>query len=290
MLKPVCMAVMGLFLVSCYKSVAPNPPDGGPDAAEPDGRDGFEDPVVEDFGFEDMDFYETDPVPDMTEEIIEPDAGPDLDPGTCLLTDLVPQTLCGPGFKCTIGEATSCVPQAVCEIAGPFTANEGCRWISEGDDCSAGHYCLDEVVESRCRKFCRYDAHCDGRNAGCLITIPYPGCPNGLREVLLCSFNCDYFYQTGCERGQACRVLIPAAAFQVYSDCTASGPGIQGASCPNGSTDCAAGYDCFEVDDGSMVLRLCLKLCNYSGGYPVCEYGYTCSRGTDWPAPLGACL
>jgi hypothetical protein len=51
-----------------------------------------------------------------------------------------------------------------------------------------------------------------------------------------------------------------------------------------------AGYDCFAVDNGTTVVDLCLKLCNYSGGYPACDPGYVCQRGTDWPLPVGACL
>ncbi len=255
-----------------------------------------------------------DPVPDLsdvdgadTEADLDPDTGDTTDvapddvavddtpvdpgPGTCTASDFPVQTQCNSGYKCTLGTTTSCAPTGLCDLPGPQGENQICTGSGESDNCQRGFICLGDGVEDRCREFCSTDSDCAGTNAGCLISISTASCPTGLTGVKVCSHDCDYFYQSGCQSGQACRVIIPPAAFQVYSDCTAAGSGTQDSSCPNGATDCAAGYDCFDVDDGSGTSQpLCLKLCNYSGGYPSCDYGYTCSRGTDWPLPIGACL
>jgi hypothetical protein len=266
----------------------------------PDGTDPVPDVPIDlpaDTG--DLDAADTgDPEPDGTDatdtapdDVTVEDTAVDPGPGTCTASDFPVQTQCNSGYKCTLGTTTSCAPTGLCDLPGPQGENDICTGSGDSDNCQAGFICLGDGVEERCREFCSTDSDCLGANAGCLITISTGSCSTGLTGVKVCSHNCDYFYQTGCQSGQACRALVPIAAFQVYSDCTAAGTGTQDASCPNGSTDCAPGYDCFDVDDGSGITQpLCLKLCNYSGGFPTCDYGYTCSRGTDWPLPIGACL
>jgi len=270
------------------------PPDGTEEGTEPpsDGTDPAEtaDPPVEDVA-PDPDVDADLPVEDVhVDDVPVEDTPTDPGPGTCTPSDFPYQAMCSTGNKCTLGDSTSCTPAALCDLPGPQGENQICTGSGDSDNCQRQFVCLGDGVEDRCRKFCGVDADCTGANSGCLIEISTPSCPDGLTGVKVCTHNCDYFYQTGCQTGQACRVLMPLYATRVYSDCTAAGSGTQGSLCPNGSIDCAAGYDCFEVTEGTIVTNECLKLCNYSGGYPTCDYGYTCSRGTDWPTPIGACL
>jgi hypothetical protein len=275
----------------------PDGVDGIPDT--PDVADMLPDEVMPDVREEeagDAVPEETGDSEDAAPEDPEPEE-PEIDPGpgTCMPSDFPVQAQCTPGYKCTLGDSVGCTPTAICDVPGPQGENQICAGSSESDNCQAGFICLGDGAESRCRMFCADDADCPGSygNSGCLIGITTPTCspPDELAGVKVCSHDCDYFYQTGCDTGQACRVLIPPSSSSAYSDCTAAGTGVQDSSCPNGSVDCAPGYDCFKVEDESGVEELlCLQICNYSGGYPTCDSGYTCSRGPDWPLPIGACL
>jgi hypothetical protein len=235
-----------------------------------------EDPAVEDAPEEDVE--------DGVEEI-EPDG-----PGSCTPSDFVGQEMCSPGYKCAFKESEGCSPSALCDIEGTMTERQTCRATGTTDNCRAGLVCLDDGYDSRCRHFCDSDADCGGGNAGCIIRVTTTECPDGLEDVMTCTTDCDYFAQTGCLAGQACRAMIFDGAARVYSRCSHAGSGTQGSPCPNGEFDCAAGFGCFIVGEEPSTEDLCLKLCNYEGGAPTCEDGLNCSRGTDWPLPIGACL
>jgi|GEM_PF-2824054 len=224
---------------------------------------------------------------DLTEDISIEDIPPDPGPGTCTPSDFPVQIQCNGANKCTLGASTGCTPTAICDVPGPQGNNQICTASGLSDNCMKGYVCLGDGAMNTCRKFCSTDLDCRsiGVNSGCQIQIATSSCPSGLTGVKTCTFHCDYFYQTGCQSGQACRFLIDSG--RAYSDCTSAGTGRQGSPCPNGSSDCAPGYDCFLVDGTTQE---CLKICNYSGGYPTCDWGTTCSRGTDWPLPIGACI
>lgn len=210
----------------------------------------------------------------------------DPGPGTCSPSDFPNQTMCNPGFKCTFGTTTGCMPDAICDTAGPQEENQICTVSSMSDNCQAGLICLSDGYEGRCKKFCSSDFDCFGGSSGCVSGIATPTCPTGVTGVSYCTHNCDYFYQSGCDVGQACRFIIPEGSSIAYSECSHAGSGTQGAPCPNGSVDCAIGYDCFIVDGTSQ----CLQICNYTGGYPSCPFPYTCTQGAGWPYNVGACL
>ena len=227
----------------------------------------------------------------IPEDIVVDDTPVDPGPGTCMPSDLPAQALCNGSNKCTLDVSTTCTPEVMCDLAGPQGENQPCTGSSLSDNCQKGFTCLYDGVLYTCRKFCSVDADCAafGGNSGCQISISTTACPDGLTGVTTCSHHCDYFYQTGCQAGQGCRVL--AGSFRAYSDCTAAGTGVQYSLCPNGSVECAAGYDCFSItDEYGVTQNQCAKICNYTGGYPTCDSGYTCTTGTDWPANLGACL
>jgi hypothetical protein len=270
--------------------------DMPPDTPPPDNVDVQPDPPpdtsAEDLAVDPADAVDApDSVDILPEDIVVDDTPVDLGPGTCSASDFPVQLQCNSGYKCTLGTSTSCTAATLCDVPGPQGENQNCTGSSSSDNCQRGFVCLGDGVMSACRKFCNVDSDCAGGNAGCQISISTTACPTGLTGVKTCSHNCDYFYQTGCQTGQACRFLAVPGATRAYSDCTAAGTGVQNSSCPNGSTDCAAGYDCFEIDYGGGDVRLeCAKICNFSGGYPTCDGSTTCARGTDWPLPLGACL
>ncbi len=230
---------------------------------------------------------ETSDSTDLEPEDLVEDIPVDLGPGECTPDDFARQLLCNPGFKCTLGPATGCTATGLCDGPGGQGDNDICAASGESDNCEAGYVCLGDGVDSRCRKFCDTNLDCHSGNSGCIVGITTPTCTAGLTGVDVCTHNCDYFLQSGCQAGQACRFTVPEGESVAYSDCTPAGSGTQGSNCDGGSNDCAAGYDCFLVDE---VSNECLKICRYPSGSPSCGAGTSCAQGTGWPTGIGACI
>jgi len=59
---------------------------------------------------------------------------------------------------------------------------------------------------------------------------------------------------------------------QTLTFCTEAGAGGQNAACPNGATDCKAGFGCFMSTS-----NICLHWCKFPGG-SGCPAGTTCQH------------
>jgi hypothetical protein len=268
----------------------PEPDAGTEGDAEPEMPDEEGEEEAEGEEAEEAEAVEDDiPADDAADGDEDPDIGPD-GPGSCTPSDFVGQEMCSPGYKCAFADSGGCTPSAQCDVEGTMMERQACHATGTSDNCRAGLACLNDGYESKCKRYCGSDTDCEGGNAGCLIRVTTDGCPDGLEGVITCTADCDYFAQAGCLAGEGCRVIIAGSPAKAYSQCSHAGSGTQGSPCPNGEFDCAAGFDCFIVGEEPDTQDLCLKLCNYEGGTPACDAGLTCSRGADWPMPIGACL
>ena len=218
------------------------------------------------------------------------DVAADL-PATCTVADLVSQTMCGAGRKCTFVSIDAVGnPIPICDTAGPQGWNQTCGAGGASDNCQAGYICLGSGTVSVCRRYCSSDSTCTsypgGANAACEIGISHGG--TEVIGVTTCSFHCDPLYQTGCNAGQACHASFPGD-YTFFSDCTAAGTG---SGCVAGTgSDCPAGSACITITDiYSVSCNTCLPYCGYSGGYPSCTYPSSCAQGTGWATSIGVCF
>jgi len=224
-----------------WDSAGDVPWDSVPDTFTDTGYDPYVDTMSDtmaDTGLDtglDTGFDVTDTITDTGVEDIPVDDGP----ATCNTADLVNQTMCGTGMKCTFTAVDAFGnPDTFCDTAGPVGYNEVCGSGGASDNCAAGYICLGSSGgTSRCRRFCSLDTTCTtspgGVNAACEVGITI-----GATEVVgvtTCSFSCDPLLQTGCEIGQACRANMPGD-YTFWSDCNDAGTG---AGCITSSFPCA---------------------------------------------------
>ncbi len=226
---------------------------------------------------------------DTPVDIVADDVAGDL-PTTCTVVDLVNQTMCGAGRKCTfVAIDASGNPIPICDTAGPQGWNQACGAGGVSDNCQAGYICLGDGSTNVCRRYCSSDSTCTsypgGPNAACEIGINHGG--TTVIGVTTCSFHCDPLYQTGCNAGQSCRANFPGD-YTFFSDCGTAGSGT---ACMAGTgQDCPVGQDCFNINDGYGTCNACLRYCGYSSGYPACSGLDTCSQGTGWSSTIGVCF
>jgi hypothetical protein len=259
--------------VDATGDVPPDVPwDTIPDTMPPDGLDG---PI------------------DTLDASDTPAEGTDTEPATCTVVDLVNQTMCGTGSKCTftaLGSGGS--PVTFCDVAGAQGWNQTCGAGGASDNCQAGYMCLSRGGGSaRCRRFCNTETICTtypgGANASCQIEMSVGGVT--AEGVTFCSFHCNLVGGTGCDTGQGCRGIdLDMGTTGYWTDCTDAG---SGSGCIAGtSNDCPNGQDCFGIDsdgDTTSDYNECLQYCSYPGGY--CSSG-SCTQGPGWPTSIGVCF
>jgi hypothetical protein len=151
-------------------------PDEGEMPGEEIGKENREETVEETVEAIDRDTETVEEVDDTGDDPGEEDIPVEIGPGTCTADDLVDQSLCAAGHKCTLGEISSCVPATICDDDGTQYENQACSATGESDNCQSGYFCMGDVVENRCRKFCHDDSDCHifGANSGCQVPCQKP--------------------------------------------------------------------------------------------------------------------
>lgn len=188
----------------------------------------------------------------------------------CKLTS--PQCGCPSSRMCTIDGSLmrACVP------VGTQAMGQAC---SVGNDCSAGDICLGQTQGS-CFKFCSTDAECVSPGGLCLLQLN-DGMGGTVPNVTMCSQNCDPSSATSCNvSGLGCQAATDTASNRNYTTCLDAGSGGDSAACPNGPSDCKAGFGCFTA--GAQ--NLCLQWCKMGG--VACPQGLTC-QGFATPLTIG---
>jgi hypothetical protein len=206
--------------------------------------------------------------------------------------DPVAQTGCEAGEKCSVvvaGETSSfeCVP------AGAIAPDAQCTRTNEGDDCTAGHYCVGNVGASSgmtCRPLCEA-----GGSPGCEVCVPYADFPS--QDVGVCHPTCDPLAQ---DCGGLLSCLYIGETQPVCAQLSQSSLVPPGGSC-RFLNQCTLGSSCLLNDpDSTEGGTLCAFHCDATGGSPSCgelddstEYGCTpianLVEGT-MPAAMGICV
>lgn len=231
-----------------------------------------------------------DTIPSDATETVDDTGTEDVggDPGTCTVADFVTQTMCSPGYKCTIGSIdTAGNPDPICDVEGTGGWNETCTATGSHDDCSAGYLCVGSTTNATCKRYCSVDSACrtspGGPNGACQIILVTG--TTTIVGVTLCSIHCDPLspYLSGCNTDQACRCSAAETGVW-FSDCREYGTGT---ACIAGTADdCPRGEGCFDAGGPSSE---CLTYCSTSGS-PGCSFPETCNMIEDWPTWIGACL
>lgn len=190
-----------------------------------------------------------------------------------------PQCGCTAGQMCTIdGTGTR-----MCATAGTVAIGQTC---GTGNNCAPGGLCTSSASSMifTCSKFCSIDTDCTPPSGLCVVKLS-DGSGGQIPGVALCSESCDPIANTGCPvAGTSCQLLKESTGQKrLYTQCTASGSGTQGASCTN-NLNCAPTYGCFNTGTSQ-----CVKYCKIGGA--ACPGSLTCnSLGTLGATEYGVCL
>lgn len=191
--------------------------------------------------------------------------------------NLVPQTGCLPGEKCTL--TVTCTNPikgcARCAENGTVGSGGACTVdpISGIDDCGSGLFCQNGI----CKEFCTaFPDSCVSSDTCFGLASTFDG-----QEFALCSPQCDLFAQD-CTLDESC-YLLPDRGMTVCwlaepeppppSGC-GSGlprPGIQGECCSHVHT-CDSGYGCLQPDKPNFDFMVCARFCDPTGlvGFDDC--------------------
>jgi hypothetical protein len=206
--------------------------------------------------------------------------------------DPIAQTGCEAGEKCSVvvGGDTSSFE---CVAAGAIAAGAACTRTNQGDDCTAGHYCVGNVgasSDTTCRPLCE-----TGGSSSCEVCVRYADFPS--QEVGVCHPTCDPLAQD-CEGLLSCIYIgEPQPVCARLSQSTLVPPG---GSCQF-LNQCTLGSSCLLNDpDSTEGGTLCALHCDATGGNPSCgelddsaEYG--CAPIGNlvegaMPEAMGVCL
>lgn len=182
-------------------------------------------------------------------------------PGTCTAEDLVFQSQCNTGYKCTIYNTQK---QVGCiEDNGPLSVGAACAPVSSGrtqDGCPRGSFCYqNSTATGFCRMFCPIPyVPCDE------TSLCYePVAVSGGATTYLCmpTDNCDPLQPASCSTGQ-CYVYISG---NYQTKCEPAGTLLKDQPCAKPS-DCAPQHTCYE--------GVCRYLCTRSDecGIDICQY------------------
>jgi hypothetical protein len=154
----------------------------------------------------------------------------------------------------------------VCNPVGTQAIGQAC---SAANDCAPGGICLGATTGS-CFKFCSSDAECVSPGGKCLLKLN-DGMGGSVPNVTMCSQNCDPASASSCAvAGLGCQIATDTATQKTYTSCIDAGSGGDTAPCPNGASDCQAGFGCFTVGTQNE----CLQWCKV--GITTCPGGLTC--------------
>ena len=205
---------------------------------------------------------------------------------TCTVDDLVNQTMCGTGMKCTFRTLDGgLLPVTFCDVEGTQGWNETCGATATSDSCRAGYHCTHRDGDSRCRRYCHEDSLCTVPPGGAHAACRWP-LEVGAEEavgVRACTFSCDILATpSGCAPGQSCKGLKESGVW--FTDCLIAGAGDR--CLESWYEDCPEGMGCFFIDHS---YNQCLRYCRLPTGSPSCPSG-TCRYIADWPDWVGGCL
>jgi hypothetical protein len=161
-------------------------------------------------------------------------------------------------------------------------------WIG----CAGGYVCLGSP--GQCRRWCQDDDDCPGDGGMCILGVTSGGEP--VPNATTCTKHCSPTSEAPpeCPTGFACHVYLydppPTGGDDEVSltDCDpapATGGGFGTDCTADGSSACAAGYDCVNYGGDTQCMETCQcpSIGNCTGG--VCSSG-TC-YGYDPPAVVG---
>ncbi len=225
---------------------------------------------------------------------------PDADP---LAPDAPPGQIDANGCDqqpCSLVPQCGCAPPTVCDLNGSEldTGGTECRAVSTSgtdtadcsvpEECAAGYTCLGPTGGQQCRRYCDGNADCVGAGSYCVLDVVYgsqstPVCwdpPAGCAKV--CSKSCDPASTAPptCPAGFACHIYLDGTTFLTDCDDAPASGGGQGAAC-QGSSSCAAGYDCLITggSDCQTGTCSCFRNCRYlPAGGECAALGRTCTR------------
>lgn len=207
--------------------------------------------------------------------------------GTAPACNMVAQTGCGPGEKCTLVESPTGNLRGCVALTGDVAEGHACRRADEGfghDDCSAGSTCtfIGVVPPSaggtrRCRVLCEEDTDCGTGERCAALTRETDG--GGFCGPVCTPFGNDCPTPLECTRvWPGSRATPPASDF--FVTCRAPGARPAGATCDPVAEDCATGLVCATLGGGAGV---CLMPCD--ANHPCAAGDCTLLDGT-----LGLCL
>ncbi|MBN2723929.1 MAG: hypothetical protein JXR95_07670 [Deltaproteobacteria bacterium] len=190
-------------------------------------------------------------------------------PGTCSVNDLSIQTECNPGYKCTITTVTGTIG---CVEYGALSLGDACSVVSSGqtqDGCPVGSFCYssssDPTDPGQCTEFC-YDLYTPCRDNGiCGIELDL-----GVGSAYLCepTDDCDPYFNTGCDAGESCYLLLNSGGITTCLPTPANGL-LKGSSCEQ-PDDCAPKHTCF----GPYQEETCHALCTTENSEYDCGIDY----------------
>lgn len=186
-------------------------------------------------------------------------AGPDAAaPGPC---NVVTQTGCADGQKCSYSDPTAGTVMSLCETDGQELAGQPCNDGTNGD-CIGANLCTieDEAKNvNQCRSWCNQDNDCSGlgpigpdNRAFC--ELPIMGFPSKL-----CSQPCNPVPTagaTGCVTELGCRYfsVTRGAAKLEATNCGKVGIKVSGDDCAN-TDECGGALVCVSVNMGTAKCR-----------------------------------
>ena len=161
--------------------------------------------------------------------------------------DPVSQIGCAQGQTCTVVKGV-----LTCAEAGNKQVGALCS--ADSSECTPGATCIDvSSTTPLCHAMCKSDAECKAtfgeEQSRC---VPFSDLP-----VHLCSLPCNPIPiagPSGCPAELSC-LYITVPSVGTLTDCVTLGTGEDGASCPTGPLDCAAGFTCNSAN------HRCRKLC-----------------------------
>ena len=193
-----------------------------------------------------------------------PDGMPDANNCSKQPCSLSPQCGCATGMACDLDGTDLANGATTCRAAGAGTETTTCSAV---EDCAAGYGCIG----GRCRLWCTTDNDCPGAGGECLVGVVFGTNQTPVPGATTCTTDCDPTSSapSACPATWACHVYQNQTTMAYLTDCDsapASGGG-NGASCDtNGNADCAPGYDCIALTQGSTTTNECLQTCVCPGG------------------------
>lgn len=184
--------------------------------------------------------------------------GPPCEEQPCKLVE--PQCGCAAGQACTIDGSGD----RLCAEAGSAAWGAPCN---ASNPCAAGTLCVGYAAGlDSCSKFCATDQDCEAPGGLCAVTL------NGAPDVLLCSADCSFVTNAGCQvSGTSCQLGLREMT-DPFTLCAPSGAGVQNATCAD-TSGCAPGFICLTT---TAMDERCFQWCDVNS--PTCTGGLICQQ------------